>query len=319
MAATIPPIPPTASSEVAPKAGKGYTVLGRKVPRSIYRFFKNKLAVIGLIIVLTNCFVAIFAQFIAPYNPDCIPGVSLPGPKCPSGGVIEAFLPLSWSHLLGTDELGRDMFSRIIYGTQISLTVGLFSVLLSGSVGITLGTLAGWLKGKVDRVLEAIFDIWLSLPSLILSIILVTFLGAGVRNVILAIAVSNIPSYARLIRAEVIRLSDKDFVVAQRLLGFSSFRIVTRNVLPNAATPIIVYSTFSFAVAILAEASLSFLGLGVLPPTPSWGAILNDLQTTMFVHVAPTIWPGLAIMQLVLGFNFLGDGLRDAFDPRLKV
>lgn len=308
---------PQTTTPAAPTA-KGYTVLGRKVPRSVYRFFKNKLAVAGLIIVLINCFAAIFAAYIAPYNPDCIPGVSKPGPKCPSG-ILQPFLNPSWTHLLGTDDLGRDMFSRIIFGTQISLTVGLFSVLLSGAVGITLGTMAGWMKGKVDRVLEAIFDIWLSLPSLILSIILVTFLGAGVRNVILAIAVSNIPSYARLIRAEVLRLSDKDFVVAQRLLGFSPFRIVIRNVLPNAATPIVVYSTFSFAVAILAEASLSFLGLGVLPPTPSWGAILNELQVTIFAHIEPTIWPGLAIMQLVLGFNFLGDGLRDAFDPRLKV
>jgi peptide/nickel transport system permease protein len=299
-------------------ATKGYTVLGRKVPRSVYRFFRNKLAVVGLTIVLINCFVAIFAFVIAPYNPDCIPGVSTVTSKCPTG-VIQPFLNPSWTHLLGTDELGRDMFSRIVYGTQISLTVGLFSVLLSGTVGITLGTVAGWMKGKVDRFLEAIFDIWLSLPSLILSIILVTFLGAGVRNVILAIAVSNIPSYARLIRAEVIRLSDKDFVVAQRLLGFSSWKIVIRNVLPNAATPIIVYSTFSFAVAILAEASLSFLGLGVLPPTPSWGAILNELEVTIYGHIEPTLWPGLAIMQLVLGFNFLGDGLRDAFDPRLKI
>ena len=292
----LPPAPPA----------KGYTVLGRKVPRSVYRFFKNKLAVIGLSIVLVNCFAAIFASVIAPYNPDAI-------------DVYQAFLSPSWSHLLGTDELGRDMFSRIIFGSQISLTVGLFSVLLGGLVGITLGTLAGWIKGTVDRILEAVFDIWLSLPSLILSIILVTFLGAGVRNVILAIAISSIPSYARLIRAEVIRLSDKDFVVAQRLLGFSSFRIVLRNVLPNAATPIIVYSTFSFATAILSEAALSFLGLGVLPPTPSWGAILNELQVTIFFHIEPTFWPGLAIMQLVLGFNFLGDGLRDAFDPRLKV
>jgi peptide/nickel transport system permease protein len=302
MAATAPP-----TEEPAIKAGKGYKVLGRTVPRSVYRFFKNKLAVIGLTIVLINCVVAIFAQVIAPYNPDTIPPTIIP------------FQNPSWSHLLGTDELGRDMFSRIVFGTQISLTVGLFSVLLSGTVGIALGTIAGWMKGKVDRVLEAIFDIWLSLPSLILSIILVTFLGAGVRNVILAIAVSNIPSYARLIRAEVIRLSDKDFIVAQRLLGFSSWKIVIKNVLPNAATPIIVYSTFSFAVAILAEASLSFLGLGVLPPTPSWGAILNELQVTIFSHIEPTFWPGLAIMQLVLGFNFLGDGLRDAFDPRLKV
>ncbi|MDA4123082.1 MAG: ABC transporter permease [Thaumarchaeota archaeon] len=302
MASTNPP-----SAMVPVPATKGYTVLGRKVPRSVYRFFRNKLAVIGMTIVLINCFVAIFAQFIAPYNPDAIPLT------------IDAFQNPSWTHLLGTDELGRDMFSRIVFGTQISLTVGLFSVLLSGTVGITLGTVAGWMKGKVDRVLEAIFDIWLSLPSLILSIILVTFLGAGVRNVILAVAVSNIPSYARLIRAEVIRLSDKDFIVAQRLLGFSSWKIVVKNVLPNAATPIIVYSTFSFAVAILAEASLSFLGLGVLPPTPSWGAILNELQVTIFAHIEPTFWPGLAIMQLVLGFNFLGDGLRDAFDPRLKV
>jgi ABC-type dipeptide/oligopeptide/nickel transport system permease subunit len=283
-----------------------YEVAGRTVPKSLYRFLKNKLAVVGLIIVLINALAAVFAPYIATQDPYKINVyIALQGP--------------SVKHFLGTDQLGRDMFSRIIYGTRVSFTVGILSTLLAGVVGIALGVTAGWAKGKVDRVLEAIFDIWLSLPALILSIILVAFLGAGLQNTVLAIAIANIPTFGRLIRGEVLRITEKEFIKAQQLLGFSSFKIVIRNVIPNASTPIIVYSTFSLALAILAEASLSFLGLGVLPPTPSWGEILNELRVFMLSNIERTYWPGLAIMQLVLGFNFLGDGLRDAFDPKLRV
>jgi ABC-type dipeptide/oligopeptide/nickel transport system permease subunit len=283
-----------------------YAVFGRTAPKWLYRFLKNKLAVVGLIIVGANALAAIFAPFIAtqdPYKIDVY--MALQGP--------------SYQHLLGTDQLGRDMFSRIIYGTRVSFTVGILSTILAGGVGIALGVAAGWIKGKVDRVLEAIFDIWLSLPALILSIILVSLLGAGIQNTVLAIGLANIPTFGRLIRGEVLRITEKDFIKAQQLLGFSSFKIIIRNVIPNAATPIIVYATFSLALAILAEASLSFLGLGVLPPTPSWGEILNELRVYVLTHIERTYWPGLAIMLLVLGFNFLGDGLRDAFDPKLRV
>jgi peptide/nickel transport system permease protein len=283
-----------------------YSAFGLTAPKWLYRFLKNKLAVIGLIIVVANAIAAIFAPFIAtqdPYKIDVY--IALQGPSA--------------QHILGTDQLGRDMFSRIIYGARVSFTVGILSTLLAGSVGIALGVIAGWMKGKVDRVLEAIFDIWLSLPSLILSIILVSFLGAGLQNTVLAIGLANIPTFGRLIRGEVLRITEKDFIKAQQLLGFSSIKIILRNVIPNAATPIIVYATFSLALAILSEASLSFLGLGVLPPTASWGEILSELRVYVLTHIERTYWPGLAIMQLVLGFNFLGDGLRDAFDPKLRV
>ncbi len=277
-----------------------------RIRRPIYRFRKNRLAVVGLGIIVVNLLIAIFAPFIARQNPDFI-------------DVTVRFSTPSFTHLLGTDDLGRDMFSRIMYGTRIAFTVGTLSTLFSAGMGIALGTVAGWYKGRVDRIIQGFIDVWLSLPTLVLSIILVAFLGAGVGNTIIAIAVGYAPYFARVVRAEVIRISERDFVSAQTLLGFGSFRTIFRNVLPNTITTLVVLFSYYLASALLAEASLEFLGLGVLPPTPSWGSILDEFRPYFLTELWTAYAPGVAIAQLVLAFNFLGDGLRDAFDPRLRV
>ncbi len=280
--------------------------LRERLRKPLYRFAKNRLAVVGLGIVVINLIVAIFAQFIATQNPYYI-------------NVDVRFSTPSLSHLLGTDDLGRDMFSRIVYGARIAFTVGTLSTLAAAAMGVAMGTVAGWFKGKIDRAIQGVVDIWLSLPTLVLAIILVAFLGAGVGNTIIAISVGYAPYFERVVRAEVLRISERDFVSAQTLLGFGSFRTIFRNVLPNTITVLVVLFSYYLASALLAEASLEFLGLGVLPPTPSWGSILDELRPYFLTELWEAYAPGVAIAQLVLGFNFLGDGLRDAFDPRLRV
>jgi peptide/nickel transport system permease protein len=271
------------------------------------------------VIVLVNLAVAAFAPIIAGQNPNFIPTgscVVLTNTTIINNCLFEKPSP---NHLLGTDDLGRDEFSRIIYGTQVAFTVGILSTLAAAAIGIVLGTTAGWYKGRVDRIIQGFVDVWLSLPTLVLSIILVAFLGAGIQNTVFAIAVGYAPYFARVIRAEVIRVSERDFVSAQALLGFGSFRTIFRNVLPNTLTTLVVLFSYYLASALLAEASLEFLGLGVKPPTPSWGLILNELAPFFSTQLWTAFPPGIAIAQLVLGFNFLGDGIRDAFDPRLRV
>jgi peptide/nickel transport system permease protein len=269
------------------------------------RFFRNRLATVGGTIVFLLIIIAIFAPFLAPYNPN----------EMDSANTIA---PLSWSHPLGTDEFGRDTLSRLIYGARISIQVGAISVLISSIVGTLIGAFAGFYGGWLDNVLMRIMDAIFSLPAILLAIALVAVLGPNIVNAMIAIGIIYTPIFARVVRSSVIANKESEYVEAGRALGQSNIRILFEHVLPNSASPIIVQATVTFAEAIIIEAGLSFIGLGVPPPDPSWGTMLTEARGYMDSHPLVAIFPGVAISLSVLGFNLLGDGLRDLFDPRLR-
>lgn len=274
--------------------------------RTAQRFFRSRLAVAGLVTYGLLIVVALFAPLLSPYDPNVQRlEQRLEGP--------------SLSHPFGLDDLGRDVFSRVIHGSRISLRVGLIVVLISGSVGITLGTVAGWYGGWYDEILMRLTDILLAFPGLLLAIAMVAVLGPGIDNVILALSLTGWVGFARLTRGQVLQARELDFIQAARALGAGDARIVILHVLPTIMAPLLVEATFGMAAAILGEASLSFLGLGVSPPTPSWGGILDQGVDKIAFAQHITIFPGMAIMITVLALNFLGDGLRDAFDPRTNL
>jgi peptide/nickel transport system permease protein len=261
---------------------------------------------LGLLLVLAAVIGATFAPYLTPYDAITLnPPSRLQGP--------------SGEHLLGTDQLGRDTLTRILYGGRVSLAVAGASVAIALLVGGTLGVLAGYYRGWLDTAIMRVSDVLLSFPAVLLAIALIAFLGAGFTNLVLAIGIVYVGPFARVARAAVIGVREELFVEAARALGSRDARIVWLAVLPSAAAPLIVEVTLRLAYAILYEASLSFLGLGTQPPTPSWGMMVADSRR--FLALAPwaTVAPGLAIMVVVLGFNLLGDGLRDALDPRLKA
>ncbi|MDH5406774.1 MAG: ABC transporter permease [Candidatus Aminicenantes bacterium] len=269
-------------------------------------FKKNRLALVGLIIVAGLLVVGLFAPFLSPYS------------------VREQDLPNrlsqpSWKHPFGRDEFGRDILSRVIFGARVSLWVGLTVVTISAALGILLGSISGYYGGAVDEVIMRVIDILLAFPGILLAIAMAALLGPGLNNVIVALSMISWVAYARLVRGEVLKVREMPYVEAAKVVGASSPRIIFRHILPNIMAPVIVQATLGIAGVIIAEASLSFLGLGVQPPTPSWGNMLSDGILHMMDAPHLTIFPGLAIMVVVLGFNFLGDGLRDALDPRMKT
>jgi peptide/nickel transport system permease protein len=270
-----------------------------------YRFKKNKLAVVGLVILLILVLTAIFADFIAPY-PYNVQDIS------------NAFGTNTREHILGTDNFGRDIFSRIVYGARISLTVGIISVGIATILGGFLGSLAGYYGGKVDNIIMRIMDILLSIPQLLLAIAIAAALGTGIRNLMIAVGLSSIPTYARIMRSSVIAAREQEYVEAAKLSGASDFRIIFRHVLPNCLAPIIVQMTLGIASAILNAASLSFIGLGVEIPAPEWGAMLSEGR--QYIRYAPflTLYPGIVISITIFALNIVGDGLRDALDPKQK-
>jgi len=277
----------------------------------IKQYKRNKSAVVGFFIVVVLVFMAIFAPWIAPHLPaDQDLAHRLTPPMWEDGGLSQYFL--------GTDDFGRDLFSRIIYGARISLMVGAISVGMSLSFGLTMGMLAAYFGGKVDLLIMRIVDIMLSIPAILLAIVVVSILGPSLTNAMIAIGIVGIPTYARVVRASVLAEREKEYVIASRINGSSDMRLMFKVILPNAATPIIVQSTMGFASAVLEAAGLSFLGLGAQPPTPEWGAMLSD--SLQFIMTAPWMifYPGLAIFLTVLGFNLMGDGLMDVLDPKLK-
>jgi dipeptide transport system permease protein len=272
----------------------------------------NKGAMVALAIIVLLVFCAIFAPLIAPQDPiaqDAINRVLMP-PAWDAGG--------SWSFPLGTDGIGRDMLSRIIYGARFSLLIGCIVVTLSLSIGVVLGLLSGFYRGTVDTLIMRLMDIILALPSLLLAIVIVVLLGAGLRNAMIAVAITNIPHYARLTRAAVLTELTKDYVVASRVAGAGTLRLMFKTVLPNCLAPLIVQSTLGISSAVLDAAALGFLGLGAQPPTPEWGTMLADARQYIERAYWVVTFPGLAILITVLAFNLLGDGLRDALDPKLK-
>ena len=277
----------------------------QKKSGAMRRFLKNKLSVIGMVVIIAFILIAIFADQLAPYD---YAAQDLPS----------MYLSPCAEHPLGTDNLGRDMLSRIIYGTRISLLIGFSSVGISLLIGTLLGCLAGFYGGKIDNVIMRIMDIFLAVPSLLLSITIVSALGPSIFNLMLAIAISSVPGYARIVRASVLTVKDQEFVEAAKCIGANNFEIISSHILPNCMAPIIVQVSLKVASAILSTSGLSFLGLGVKAPTPEWGAMLSGGRA--YLRNAPhlTIFPGIAIIITILSLNLLGDGLRDALDPKLK-
>jgi peptide/nickel transport system permease protein len=268
-------------------------------------FRKNKLALVGTFMVLFFILLAVFAPVIAPQ------GIN-------EQDLSQRLQPPSSKHWFGTDDFGRDILSRVIYGARISLWVGFFSVLGSVVVGMFLGIIAGYYGKWVDTIISRIFDIMLAFPSILLAIGVVAVLGPSLQNALIAIAIINIPNFGRLIRSKVLSVKQEEYIMAAKAIGMSDTRILFSHILPNSMTPIIVQGTLAIAIAIIEAAALGFLGLGAQPPNPEWGKMLADSKQFLVQAPWTMIFPGLAIMLVVLGFNLMGDGLRDALDPRMK-
>ncbi|WP_243109426.1 ABC transporter permease [Anaerophilus nitritogenes] len=269
------------------------------------RLKQNKSAMVGLLIIIILILSAILAPFIAPYGID-------------DQDLLNTLQTPSKDHWMGTDNFGRDIFSRIVYGSIISLQVGFISVGIAMIVGGSLGAIAGYYGGKLDNLIMRMMDILLAIPSILLAISIVAALGHGLKNVMIAVGISSIPSYARIVRASVLTLKDQEFVEAARAVGTNNTRIILKHIIPNSMAPIIVQATLGVAGAILSAAGLSFIGLGIQLPTPEWGAMLSSGRQFIRDYPHMTAFPGLAIMITIFGLNLLGDGLRDALDPRLK-
>ena len=274
----------------------------REIARHLVR---NRAAVIGLVIISGFVLASVFAPVFSPYDP--------------LKNVLENRLqPPTREHPLGTDELGRDLLSRMLYGGRISLNIGVISVLIGMSIGIPIGAISGYFGGKLDIFTQRLIDIMIAFPGILLAIVVVTVLGVGVENVMIATGIASVPVYARLVRGSVLTIKEQSYVAAARAAGLGDARIIFRQILPNCLAPIIVQSTFQIATSILWAAGLGFLGLGAQAPTPEWGAILSNGRAYIRTAHHLTTYPGLAILLMVLGFNLVGDGLRDALDPKTR-
>jgi peptide/nickel transport system permease protein len=289
--------------EVQPRKGRALLV------RSLA---KSTLALVGMVIIVLAAVTAVAAPLLAPADPSLVV-------------VAERLLPPVWqqggtpAHILGTDGLGRDILSRLIYGARISLLVGCVSVFLAGLIGVTLGLLAGYLGGWLDAVLMRIADIQMAFPFILLAITLMAVLGSSLENIIFTLAITGWVQYARMVRGQVLSLREKEFVDAARCVGVPRLRIMWRHILPNAISPIIVLASFGVSAAIIAEAGLSFLGLGVPLSVPSWGAMLSQARDVQSKAWWPAVFPGIAITATVFGINVVGDWLRDVLDPHLRI
>jgi ABC-type dipeptide/oligopeptide/nickel transport system permease subunit len=275
------------------------------------QLWRNKTAVAGMILVSLFILTAIFAPLLSPHNPNAT-------------ALYEQLKPPLWhekgttKNILGTDDLGRDLLSRLIYGARVSLLVSVFSVGLAFTLGTFLGALAGYYKGKLDSIIMRVMDIILAFPYLLLAIVVVAYLGPSLQNAMMAIGITYVPRFARIVRGSVLEECGKDYVTAARAIGARDLRIIFLTILPNCLGPLIVQTTLSFASAILDAAALSFLGLGAQPPTPEWGAMIARSRSLILRASWVMTFPGIAILLAVLGFNLFGDGLRDALDPRLR-
>ncbi len=275
--------------------------------RQVWRQFqRDKLAVVGLIFVLSLFLVAFAAPWIARYSPTAY-------------DLNAILLSPSMHHWLGTDAQGRDVFARMVFGTRVSLSVGFVAVVLYVAIGIFLGALAGYFGGWVDMVISRMIEVMICFPTFFLILTVLAFVGPSLYNIMVVIGLTSWPGIARLVRGEFFKLRGQDFVLASRVIGAGSLRIIFRHILPNGLAPVLVSSTFGVASAILVESGLSFLGFGVQPPTPSWGEILSQSRDFMDIAWWLAIFPGAAIFLTVTAYNLVGEGLRDAIDPRLKI
>lgn len=286
-----------------------------------HRLFRRKSSIVGMFILAVLVIIALTAQWVAPYSPtlsmlDVNPPQNLQKRSSPCIHLFGCAKDQP-QHIMGTDGNIRDEFSRMLYGARLSLMIGLSTVTFSIIIGTILGALAGYFGGWIDNLIMRVMDVLLAFPSLLLAIAIVTVLGPGLINALLAIGIVSIPAYARVMRASVLSVREMDFVSATRSLGGNTYEILFKCILPNALTPLIVQGTLGIASAILDAAALSFLGLGAQPPTPEWGSMLGAERNQVFTAPHLVFYPGLAIMLTVLSFNLIGDGLRDALDPRL--
>ena len=272
---------------------------------TLVRLRRNRLAILGLIILILLVLTAVFAPWLAPYH-------------FAAQELADAFEPPSWAHPLGTDDFGRDILSRIIYGAQVSLQVGIFAVSLAMVSGGVLGAIAGYYGGRIDGIIMRFMDVLLSIPQILLAIAIAAALGPGLLNLTIAVGIAALPTFARVVRGAVLSIVGQEYIEAAHCMGASDTWIIAKHILPNCSAPIIVQSTLRVAQAILAAASLSFLGLGIQPPFPEWGGMLAGARGYVRDYAYMTIFPGLAIMITIMALNFLGDGLRDAMDPKLK-
>lgn len=300
MARTPEPVTNTASGESI-KASK-------PIPLWLeagFRIIKSKTALIGVIIIVLLVLTAILAPVIATHSPT-------------AQDIVNRYQAPSSDHLLGTDELGRDIFSRIVYGTRISIQIGVIAVSISLAIGVLLGGIAGYYGRWIDQIVMRFIDIMMAFPSILMAIALVAVLGPSLQNAMIAVGIVGIPQFARIVRSAVLSIKENEYIEAAKSIGAKHGRILIQHVLPNCVAPIIVQATLGVGTAILDAAGLSFLGLGAQPPTPEWGAMLSDGRAAIQNVPWVVAFPGLAIFLVVLGFNLFGDGLRDALDPRLK-
>ncbi|MFS0750210.1 ABC transporter permease [Oceanobacillus sp. 1P07AA] len=269
------------------------------------KFKKNKSAMIGGILIILLIIIAIVGPFFTPYGPY-------------QQDILNKLQGPSADHWFGTDNFGRDIFSRVIQGTGLTLTIGFFSIALGATIGVFFGLIAGYYGKRTDSIIMRVMDILLAFPGILLALAIVTVLGGSIVNLIIAVAVSSIPVFARIVRGSVLSVKKLEYIDAMRALGASDTRIIFKHIFPNITSPIIVQATLSIATAILSASGLSFLGLGAQPPSAEWGAMLSDGRNYLYNAGHVALFPGLAIVVAVLAFNLLGDGLRDAFDPKTK-
>lgn len=279
---------------------------GSRLATTWRRFARNRIALLGLAIIITFILVAIFADQIRS------------GESAIRMNIRDRHLAPSLAHPFGTDEFGRDIFARVVHGTRISLFVGLISVGIALFLGGSLGAIAGYFGGIADTLIMRVLDVLLAIPVILLAITIVASLGSSILNLMIAVGVANVPGFARVVRAAVLGVKSNEYLEAAKAIGSPSWRTIFRHVLPNCFAPIMVYATLKVATAIMATAGLSFIGLGVQPPTPEWGSMLAEGRGFIRDHMHEVLFPGLAIMLSVLSLNMIGDGLRDALDPRLK-
>jgi ABC-type dipeptide/oligopeptide/nickel transport system permease subunit len=272
---------------------------------ALRRLRRNPTAVAGIIIVGGLVLAGILAPWLTPFDPN-------------HQDLRMVLKAPSWLHPLGTDHLGRDLLARILFGARLTLFIGTFAVVVGLAVGVPLGVISGFYRGVTDMLIQRVMDLMLAFTSFLLALALVSLLGVGVTNVIVAVGIATIPRFARLVRSSVLTIREISYVEASRAMGSADHRVLWRHVLPNALAPVIVQATLSMGTAILTAAGLGFLGLGVQPPTPEWGAMLGEGRNYIFTRASVTTFPGLAIFLAVMGFNLLGDGLRDALDPQLR-
>ncbi len=268
-------------------------------------FFGRKIVIFGLIIILLLIIAAIFAPFLAPYDPY-------------KQDLDSILIQPSREHILGTDALGRDTLSRVIYGAQVSLIVGITAIIMAGTIGMALGLIAGYFGRMTYAVIMRCVDALMSLPMMVLVLVIAAMLGGGLKNVVVALGVSGVAMYARMMCGQTLSIRENDYIVVSRAMGASNLRIMMRHLLPNCFPPMIVLMTMQMGTMILAEAGLSFLGVGVEPPKAAWGAMVTDGYRYLFSNPILSFAPGLAVMLVVFAFNMVGDGLRDALDPRLR-